>query len=172
MTRTRTIADLMAELQNDPEWVEQDRERNARHRSLVEKNLAEMRPEMEPLVIALREAGFEFDTLSDFVNTDDGFPGAIPIFLKHLQTATHPTLRTIIGRSLAGPEARGLAGPVLIRELKEKADNKDVRWVLANALAYAASKEDVEELRELLDDPRNDDVRERIEAAIKKVPKR
>lgn len=162
----------MAKLQSDPAWVEQDRQREALHRASVEKNLAEMKPEMEPLVIALREAGFEFETLSDFVNSDQPFPTAIPIFVKHLQRASHPTLRTIIGRCLAGRDARGLAAPVLVRELKNKMDTPDVRWVLANAVAVTATKVDVADIQALASDPRNDDIRERLTAALRTASKR
>ena len=172
-SRKSMSAGEMEDLLNScPEWVEQNREREARHRARAEQRAAEMMPEMRPLETALREAGFEFQTLSDFVNSDQSFPAAIPIFLKHLQTATHATLRTVIGRCLSGSDARGLAGPVLVKELKRNVDGPDVRWLFANAFTATATQEDVEGLQELIADSRNESIRERLQTALKSASKR
>jgi hypothetical protein len=60
----------------------------------------------------------------------------------------------------------------LLIELKEKQDTPYVRSLLAFALTYSAAKDDVEEMRALLSDLRNEDVRDELEKAIKKAPKR
>lgn len=158
--------------QSCPEYMEIERQRREAHRARVEKQLAEMKPEEDPLVIALRELDYDFETLDDFVNTDQSYPDAIPIFVKHLQTATHPVLRDIIARSLTVKEARGIAGPVILEELRQGKDEGETRWALANALTVAASKDDVEGIRALLADTDDEDIRERLETAIKKAPKR
>jgi len=159
----------MAELRRDPEWVRQDAERKAEHQAKVQKHLAEMKLEMDPLIIALREAGFDFGSLSDFVNTDQSYPAAVPIFLKHLPNVRHPTLRKVIARALTVKEARGLAGPILTRELSEKDDEQEVKWTLANALTVAADRNDLPELELLLAETRDEAVRERLEKAMSRL---
>lgn len=158
--------------QSCPEYLEIERQREEEHRARVEKHIAEMEPEMRPLEITLREMGYEFKNLPDFVNTDQSYPDAVPIFVQHLQRITHPTLRTIIARSLTVREARGIAGPAIIDELRQRKDEGETRWALANALTVAASKDDVEDIRALLADTEDKDVRERLETAIKKATKR
>ena len=158
--------------QSCPEYLEIERQREEKSRQRREKRIAEMKLEMDPLVITLREMGYDFETLSDFVNTDQSYPDAIPIFIKYLQIIEHPVLREIIARSLTVREARGVAGPVILAELRQKKDEGETRWALANALTVAASKNDVDGIRALLAETKEEDVRERLEAAIKKAPKR
>ncbi|MEH3101100.1 HEAT repeat domain-containing protein [Sphingomonas adhaesiva] len=170
MARQKSIgaSDLMAELQSDPEWVEQERQRREKHKASVDRLQQEMAPEKGPLMADLAEAGFHIESVWDFVNTSDSYPEAIPVLLKHLPLMTHPVLRQGIGRALAVAEAQGLAGPALLAELRREHD-AETRWVFANTLTIVADRKDAEQLRAMLDDPRYEDVRERLHQALKNV---
>ena len=155
-----------------PEWLELKKKREEEHRQRVAKLRAELDPEMVPIEVALRELGYEFKNLSDFANTDQPYPDALPIFLRHLPNVRHQVLRKIIAHALTVREGRGLAGPVILNELREKQDELETRLALAHALTAAASKDDVVPMRALVADSRNADIRERLEIAIRKAPKR
>ena len=161
-------SDLMAELQSDPEWVEQDRQRRERHKASVDQLQQEMAPEKAPLMADLGVAGYRLNSVWDLVNTSDSYPEAIPVLLKHLPVTTHPVLRQGIGRALAVVEAEGLAGPALLAELRRERD-AETRWVFANTLTIVATRAEREALRELVADPAYEDVRERLSQALKNV---
>ncbi len=161
-------ADLMAELEADPEWVEQDRQRREKHQASVDAMQAEMAPEERLLVRDLAAAGSHLTSVFEMVNTSDSYPEAIPVLLKHLPVTTHPVLRQGIGRALAVGEAEGLAGPALLAELRREQD-AETRWVFANTLTIVADRKDAEQLKAMIDDPRYEDVRERLSQALKNV---
>lgn len=151
-----------------PEWVEQDRQRREKHQASVDQLQQELAPEKGPLMADLAKAGYHIDSVFDLVNTSDSYPEAIPVLLRHLPVTTHPVLRQGIGRALAVVEAEGLAGPALLAELHRERD-AETRWVFANTLTIVADRKDAEQLKALVDDPRYEDVRERLNQALKNV---
>ncbi|MFS0737716.1 HEAT repeat domain-containing protein [Sphingomonas sp. 1P06PA] len=160
--------DLMQELQRDPEWVERDRKRQEKHQASVDALQAEMTPEEQLFERDLAAVGSHLTSVFEMVNTSDSYPEAIPILLKHLPVTSHPVLRQAIGRALAVAEAEGLAGPKLLTELRREHD-AETRWVFANTLTIVADRKDTEQLREMVDDPSYEDVRERLHQALKNV---
>ena len=169
---TTTHSEFKKVLLSCPEWVEADRQRREAHQRSVERLRFEMNPEMKPLLADLRAANYEFDSLSDFVNTSASYPDAIPVFLEHLQKVSHPVIRNMIGRSLTVIEARGIAGPIIVEEMRQNKDEGEQRWVMANALAYVATKEDVEGMKEVLSKESDEWVKKRLRTAIKNARNR
>lgn len=161
-------ADFMAELQNDPEWVEQDRQRKAKHKARIDQLQAELAPEEAPLVADLTAVGCQFSEVWDMVNTSASYPEAVPVLLKHLPLVTHRVLRQGIGRALAVLEAEGMAGPTILQELRREQD-PETRWVFANTLTIVADRSDAEPIRTLVEDPAYADVHERLNQALKNV---
>ncbi len=78
----------------------------------------------------------------DLVNAKRSYPTAIPVLSAYLQRVHHPLLREGIARALTVPEARGIAGRVILSELQRPPDQSphSVRWVLANALTVVADE--------------------------------
>ena len=131
----------------------------------------EERPGDTPVAVA---------SISDLVNSADSYPNAIPILIKHLRRVRHPIMVNSIARALTVKEARGTdAALVILDRLKETepsstqaGDDYQDRWALANALTVVADKSMAEELGHLLADARYQDVKERIEKAVKNLGSR
>ena len=164
-----TASEFLSELRNDPEWVRHHMERQARHKSTVERLQEEIRPEVTPLLAELAGVGYAVSSISELVNTPKGYPEAIPVLTKYLSIAQHPVLREGIARALTVHEARGIAGRKLLDELMSQKDSQgsQQRWALANALTVASDRSLIDEIRMLLADPRFEDVHERLNATLK-----
>jgi hypothetical protein len=165
--RSMTAAELVDLLNSCPEWVRQNADREARHRSEVEKTQREVKPEEDPLLLDLARAGCRVGSVWDLVNTSASYPDAILVLLKYLPLARHPVLRNGIARALTVKEARGIAAGPILRELKKPSEDTEVRWALAHALTVVAEKKDAEEIKSLINDRHYEDVRERLEKALK-----
>lgn len=151
-----TNAEADAILQSDPEWVHQAAERAAKHQASVAKLQAEIKPEHDALLADLAAVGWPVTSVEDLVNTSASYPEAIPVLCQHLQRARHPVLRMVITRALTVKEARGIGGHLILAELKRPPEEnpEDVRWVLANALTVVGDKSMIEDIEELMADPR------------------
>ncbi len=160
----RTAAELMAELQNDPEWVAQNAAREAK-RVAAE---AQFRIEEEPIIADLAVAGFEVGSVWDLVNTNDSYPSAIPVLLKHLRKPYHLRIREGVIRALTTPDARGVAAEAILAELRQEQD-REIRWALANALTVVADQDNAAAIETLLHDPAYEDVSERLGEALKSL---
>ncbi|GAB3595613.1 hypothetical protein [Microbacterium tumbae] len=93
-----SATDLMAELQNDPEYQRKvqaaEAERQARAQVLREAE--------QPIVADLRAAGVEVNSVWDLVNTSDPYPAALPILVDHLELGSYPErVMESLGRALA-----------------------------------------------------------------------
>ena len=116
-------------------------------------------------------------SISELVNSADSYPEAIPILIKHLRTVRHPIMVNSIARALTVKEARGTeAALVILDRLKETepnstraGDDYQARWALANAFTVVADKSMAAELGYLLADARYQDVKERLETAMKNL---
>ena len=116
-------------------------------------------------------------SVSDLVNTPDSYPEAIPILIKHLRMVRHPIMINSLARALTVKEACGTdAARVVLDRLKqtnpcttEAGDDYQARWALANALTVIADKSMAAEIENLLADARYEDVKERLETAMKNL---
>jgi hypothetical protein len=160
--------ELMQQLQADPEWVAQDAVRSVKHETKVRIQAAAVKPEQDPILNELAEVGYASDSVWDLVNTNESYAAAIPILVKFLPLVRHPVLREGLARTLTVPEARGMAGEVLLAELRKEADS-ELRWVFANALTVAADRADAVAIKAMLDDPAYEDVGERLGKALKNL---
>jgi hypothetical protein len=166
-----SAAEFLAELHSDPEWARQHEEREARHKAEVAQLQAELKPEESPLLAELAEAGCIVNSISELVNTSGSYPEAVPVLTNYLSVARHPVLREMIARALTVREARGVAGRQIVDEVMSQKDapGSEQRWALANALTVAADISLVDDIRELLADPRFEDVHERLKSTLKNL---
>jgi hypothetical protein len=170
-TKSMSAAELMSRLQGDPDWVRQNAERDAHHKAVVEERRQEIRPEQTPLLADLAAAGVKVNSVWDLVNAKSPYPAAIPVLSAYLQRVRHSILREGIARALTVPEARGIAGRVILSELQRPSGESphSVRWVLANALTVVGDESMADELKALICDDEFADVRERLTTALGKV---
>lgn len=159
-----TAAELDELLNSCPEWVEQNRRREERRKTAEER----FRVEEEPIIRDLAAVGYEVGSVYDLVNTSESYREAIAVLIEHLARPYHPRIRQGIGRALAVREAEGLAGPAILRELEREQD-PETRWVLGNTLTIVADRHDADRIKALVEDPRFEDVHERLTQALKNV---
>lgn len=144
-------------------------------RRIAEKleRIAELKKVLETdqreLVEELRARGQEVDSVWDLVNTDNSYPDAIPVLLKHLQVEHHPRTREGITRALATREARGVADQVLIDIFTSLPPSEDkYKWVLAFAISATATPETIDEVIKLVRDTQHSgEVRRELMQAIR-----
>lgn len=150
-----TLGDLLAKLRKDPAWSA----RQAQEEQRREEARGELRRHEQPVVSALRAAGFAVDSVWDLVNTATPYPAAIPVLLAHLPTTEHPRVREGIVRALSVKEAGNAAWEPLLRQLEASATWEEghatgLRDALANALAVLAVRDRTTDLLQLLRDQR------------------
>ncbi|RYZ75725.1 MAG: hypothetical protein EOP06_32050 [Proteobacteria bacterium] len=159
-----SVADLMAELHADPEWVARDAARQAK------RDVAELRfrEEEKPIIDDLAKVGIEVQSVWDLVNTNAHYEAAIEILLDHLKRSYHARIRNGLIRAITTKDALGIAGSTIINELRREGEAEN-RWALANALTVVADKSDKFEIKALLNDPAYQDVGERLGEALKNL---
>lgn len=144
---TRSAAELMAELEKDPTYLEQRRRREEeRLRQQEEQARAEV-----PILKELREAGVSVGSVWDFVNSAGADTRSLPILLDHLQRPYPKAVREGIARAMAVPAAK-FAWPVLVKLYGQESE-KRVKDALAVALSNIADDEVLDDLIGLVRDP-------------------
>ena len=153
--KPRTAAELMQELQSDPDDVSRRRARDERRREVEE----ELRAAEAPLVRELREAGVDVSSVWDLVNRAEPYPTALPILVHHLSRSYPDHVREGIARSLAvAGEADRLWGDVRRHYEREPVATR-AKDGLAVALAALVDDERVGDLVRLLEDARHGESR-------------
>lgn len=104
----------------------------------------------------VRKAGVIADSPWDLVNRRQSYGPAIPLITEWLERAEgevpasdRAKFREGLVRSLTVREARGVAGPALLREFRRREATPDYRWAVANALEVVAGRDELEEMLEL-----------------------
>lgn len=132
-------SDLMKKLEADPEYQEL---RKRKDLELIEREALFAADERD-LVKELAKAGYEIESVWDFVNNNNrykflrrfkgSYNSAYSILVKHLQVEHHPRTREGIIRALTEKDANEVASDVLLSEFYQEQDS-NLKWVLANAL--------------------------------------
>ena len=139
MTRDRSknppksAAELMAELQKDPEYAARMRQREEQQRANTE-NYSQA---AEPVLKELRARGFLVNTIGELRQSKTEYRAAVPILLHWLPRISDPQVNEDIVRTLSVPWAKPAAAPALIEEFR-KAEGDEIRWAIANGLAVTA----------------------------------
>ncbi|RVU30952.1 hypothetical protein [Neptunomonas marina] len=134
-----TAAELMANLEDDPEYLA----RRAVKEAEIEKLSEECRVDEALLIEELNHVGVSVVSVWDLVNNaphpllERKFSGsyeiAYPILVNHLRVPHHYRIREGIIRALSERAARKLASAPLLEQLATES-NRQHRWVIANAL--------------------------------------
>ncbi|MBF7074082.1 hypothetical protein ISG33_11795 [Glaciecola sp. MH2013] len=132
-------SELMKKLESDPEYQEM---RKRKDLELKERKALLVADERD-LIEELAEAGYEVDSVWDFVNNNNryeflrkfegNYTGAYSILVKHLDIEHHPRTREGIIRALTEKDANETAFEALLAAFYQEQDS-NLKWVLANAL--------------------------------------
>lgn len=98
-----SAADLMAELQNDPEY----QRKIAAVEAECQEHVRRLREAEQPVVADLRDAGVQVDSVWDLVNTSEPYPVALPVLMEHLERgSTRRRREVLLSYSRTGREPR------------------------------------------------------------------
>lgn len=167
MTRNRSkdlpksAADLMVELEKDPEFVARAKRREQQQRAAVE-NYSRV---AEPIVRELGTQGYRVNTIGELVRSGAEYRTAVPILLHWLPRIADLQVKEDIVRALSVPWAKPNTAPVLIDEF-QKTDSPGLRWAIANGLAVVADDSVFEDLERLVQDRSLGKAREMLTLAL------
>jgi hypothetical protein len=160
----KTAAELMAELQNDPEYVASLKRQAEQRQQAIEHNVRLT----TPVIAELIAAGFQVATIADLFNQKMNYEMAIPILLSWLPRIDNPDVKQEIIRALSVPWAKPTASPFLLHEFRETTDRSStgMRWTIANALSVVADDSVIEEVVQLAKDHKYGKAREMLVLAL------
>lgn len=164
-----TAAELMAQLNQDPDYVRR-REEKDRHFRALHEQLAKAQ---QPLVAALSNVGVMVQSVWDLVNTSKEYKQAIPVLIVHLERPYPWRIREGIARALTVKYAGEDAYTALVREFRKLPDSSDpdqhgFKWALGNAISVVANKNHYEDLAGLARDRVHGQSRDMI---VRRLPK-
>lgn len=146
--KARAAADVLAELQANPEY-RTEQERRERERRAIE---AELSAAERPLVDQLRSAGFGVSSAWDLVAQATPYHAALPILLEYLALPYPDRVREGVARALAVPEA-GFAWPTLLDLYRREPAGTDTKDGLAVALGQTATEDAIDDIITLAREP-------------------
>ncbi len=161
-----TAAELMKELESDPEWVSR-RDARERWRRAQGERFAR---EEAPLVREIAEAGLIIDSVSDLINARGAYPEAIPVLLRHLKkTDYRPELRDAIARALTVKGYPEIL-PAMIDAFREDSEPRlnGPKWAKGNAIEVLFDDRYFEEIVKLARDPAHGEARDMLVYALAK----
>jgi hypothetical protein len=129
---TITAGELLAKLEADPEFQKKNQEREARV-AVIRERCAK---DEAALVEEIRDAGYEIESVYDFVNAREEYPDALSILIRHLEVPHDPKIREGVIRALTVKYGGALVEEALLKHFFVEADSH-LRWVFANALKTA-----------------------------------
>lgn len=142
-----SAADLIAELQSDPEYQRKTQAAEAERQARVH----ELRHAERPIVADLRDAGVQVDSVWDLVNTAEPYPLALPVLMEHLERGGYPDrVMESLGRALAVKPAIEFWARLRARYLEARgAGEEDGAAVSLAACATAAQLDELIEFLEV-----------------------
>jgi hypothetical protein len=137
-SRSKTAAEVMAELANDPEY----QKRLAERQDTASAQGAAAAQDEQELVAELQAAGVSVGSVYDFVGRSVAPPAAAPVLVKHLSVPHIRVVREGIIRALSCSHLRSYALDALKSGFAQSGDRTE-RWLFANALAAMASLDEL-----------------------------
>jgi hypothetical protein len=127
--------------------------------------------EQKPILDDLLAVGYKMDTVWMLVNTNELYPEALPVLLKHLQLPYSKRIKEGVIRSLIVNEFRGLAGPTVLTEFNKLENfHRDAPLVspFLMAIQCLADRSMTADLEAMLVDPKYAGIASYLEKAIRK----
>ncbi len=162
--RPKTAAEMMAELENDPDYIARMKSQEERRLQAVE----ESQRNANPILLDLASAGLYVESVADLFNRKMNYEKAIPILISWLPRVVDPHVKQDVIRALTVVWAKPFAAPLLIKEFQKAVDpsGTGIRWVIANALAVVADDSVFDDVVLLVRDGRNGKAREMLALAL------
>ena len=149
-SKKQTAAEFMAELERDPTFRAQRKERE----EVFRRKNEELRQAEAPLVQALAEVGLDVTSVWDLVNrTTRYYPEAVSVLLDHLQRPYPDAIREGIARALTVADARSHWDT--LTKLYREEQGRRTKDGLAVAIGGIATDEVLEDVIELAKDTRH-----------------
>lgn len=147
----RTADELMAELEQKPEFVERQRQRMAER----EENRRRYAEAAAGLLAELEAAGFSVETMAQLRRS--GNRSAVPVLVKWLPDVEYLPLKRDLIAALGSPWARPVSARPLVEEFRRvdpTADTADtsVRWSIGDALERVADESVIDDVIEIATD--------------------
>lgn len=162
--KVRTAGELLAELEQDPEYMERQRQREtarlANHRRYDEA--------AAPLLAKLSAAGVKLQAVRDLKEFGD--PSILPVISNFLRTEGYVPVKQDVIAAMRGRWARRVAGPFLVEEFKAIDPAADgtgkLRWSVGDALEHVADERVLDEVLAISLDHRHGDQRGLVVASL------
>ncbi len=161
---SRSAAELMAELNADPDYVAGMRQRERQQT----ENVKNYRQDAEPVLQELAASGFKVQSLGELRQTGIEYPAAIPILVRWLPKIENAQVKEDLVRTLSVPWAAPEAVPALLSEFKrtDGQQSEGLRWAIANGLAVTADDAAFDQLAALATDRKYGKAREMLTLAL------
>ena len=160
-----TAADLLAELERDPDYQREDAEREA----AFQRRGRELRADEDDMIRELRSVGLKVTSVGDLIDLGaGGLPSrAVAILIRHLGMDHETPTRSAIAEALRNSSAadRDQVKHALRRALAAEVDDA-VRDSILLALGEVAGPDDLEDLVAMANDPATGDGRVLLLAAL------
>lgn len=160
----KSAAELMAELNADPDYVTRVRQQE---RQQTENREGYQRA-AEPILRELAAAGFKVQSVGELRQAGAEYPSAIPILVRWLPKIENAHVKEDLARTLSVPWAAPEAVPALMVEF-QKADGQHrdgLRWAIASGLAVTADDAVFDQLVALVTDKKYGKAREMLALAL------
>jgi hypothetical protein len=164
--RPKSAAELMAELQREPEFVARQKQQEDDRR----RNIESYRAAARDVLADLAAAGFKVEAIGELRRVGTQYREAIPVLMRWLSRVQEAAVREDIVRTLSVPWASD-AAPLLIAEFErtEDAAGTGLRWSIGNALEVLANDELTEPMIRLVTDQRYGKAREMVVLGLGKM---
>ena len=159
--RPKSAAELMSELQRDPEH----QARMQRLEQQKRESASSYTRAVEPILKDLGAVGFSVNAVGELRHGRRNYRAAIPTLLRWLPQVSERHVKEDIIRTLSVPWAKPAAAPVLIDEFR-KAEDEGLRWALANGLEVVADDTAFDQLVPLVRDKKYGKAREMLAVAL------
>lgn len=138
-------SDLMKKLEADPKYQKMQKRKDLE----LKEREALLAADERSLVEELAEAGYEIESVWDFVNNNNrykflrkfegSYRNAYSILVKHLNVEHHLRIREGIIRALGEKDANETASAALLTAFYQEQDS-NLKWVLANTLRIVLTR--------------------------------
>lgn len=153
----RTAGEVLDELEQNPEYVEAQRQETARR----EANRRRYAEAAAGVLRDLEAAGFSVATMADLRRRGVGNRRAVPTLVKWLPKITYLPLKRDLIVTLGSSWARPAAARPLVEEFRrinpaeDEEPGTDVRWTIGDALDRVADESVLDDLIEIATDTRH-----------------
>jgi HEAT repeat protein len=158
-----TAGDLLADLEQDPEYQRRQVEVQRQQQQNIEEYLTAAAPVLQDLA----QAGVHVDRISADQLIQQDYKAAIPILLRWLQRVDNLRIKEAIVRSLSVPWAKPTAAPALVDAFRQAPDDPPgLKQAIGNALSIVADDSVFQDIVALARDKRHGQARVMVVEAL------